>query len=112
MLEVLRQDYIRTARSKGLTDNVVFIRHALRKGLIPVITMAGFQLEGLLSGTVILESLFGLPGMGQGIVAGATFRDYPVIQSLALIMVAMTLFLNLIVDLSYTIIDPRIRYPG
>lgn len=110
MLEVLRQDYIRTARSKGLRDRIVFLRHALRNALIPVVTLAGLQLEGLLSGTVILEALFGLPGMGQGIVEGARLRDYPVIQSLTLLMVLIALSMNLFVDILYGYIDPRISY--
>jgi peptide/nickel transport system permease protein len=110
MLEVLRQDYIRTARSKGLREGMIFLRHALRNALIPVITLAGLQLEGLLSGTVILEALFGLPGMGQGIVEAAQLRDYPVIQSLTLLMVLIAMGLNLFVDLLYAYIDPRISF--
>ena len=110
MLEVLRQDYIRTARSKGLRERVILVRHALRNALIPVITLAGFQLEGLLSGTVILEALFGLPGMGQGIVESAKLRDYPVIQSLTMLMVFVAISMNLLVDILYAYIDPRISY--
>jgi peptide/nickel transport system permease protein len=110
VLEVLRQDYIRTARSKGLREFVVFGRHALRNALIPVITVGGLYLGALLSGTVILEALFGLPGMGQGIVQAASNRDYPVIQSLTLLMVFFMLIINLAVDLLYVVIDPRISY--
>ena len=110
MLEVLRQDYVRTARSKGLRERIVIARHTLRNAMIPVITVAGLQLEGLLSGTVILESIFGIPGLGQGIVLGATTRDYPVIQSLTMLLVLTALSINLIVDLVYGFVDPRIKY--
>ena len=110
MLEVLRQDYIRTARSKGLIDGTVLWRHALRNALIPVTTLTGLQLASLLSGTVILESIFGLPGMGQGIVLAANARDYPVVQSMAMFLVVAMLTLNLLIDLLYAFIDPRIKY--
>jgi peptide/nickel transport system permease protein len=110
MLEVLNQDFVRTARSKGLVEHVVVARHALRNALIPVLTLSGLQLAGLLGGTVVLESIFGLPGLGQGIVLAANSRDYPVIQSLAMLLVFMMLCLNLLVDLCYAAIDPRISY--
>lgn len=110
MLEVLRQDYIRTARSKGLRDSIVLWRHALRNAVIPVVTLGGLLIGGLLSGTVILEAIFGLPGIGQGIVQSATLRDYPVIQSLAMFLVVIMLSLNLIIDIVYAYIDPRITY--
>ncbi len=110
VLEVLRQDYVRTARSKGLHEVVVLGRHVLRNALIPVITVAGFYLSFLLSGSLILENIFGIPGVGQGIIAGARERDYPVIQSLTLLLVFFLLGINLIVDLLYKIIDPRIDF--
>ncbi len=110
MLEVFRQDYIRTARSKGLTEQIVVLRHVLRNALIPVVTLAGLQIDGLLSGSVILENLFGVPGIGQGIVHAATERDYPVIQSLTMLLVLLTLGLNLLVDFVYSFVDPRIKY--
>jgi peptide/nickel transport system permease protein len=110
VLEVMPLEYIRTARSKGLSSKIVVWRHVLRNALIPVITLAGLQLAALLSGTVILESIFGLPGIGQGIVLGAQTRDYPVVQSLAMVLVFMMLGVNLIVDLAYGWIDPRISY--
>ena len=110
VLEVMPQDYIRTARSKGLSSSIVVSRHVLRNALIPVITLAGLQLAALLSGTVILESIFGLPGIGQGIVMGAQTRDYPVVQSLAMLLVFLMLSVNLVVDLVYGLIDPRISY--
>ena len=110
ILETLRQDYIRTARSKGLTEVVILGRHALRNALIPVVTVAGVYLGALLSGSLILENIFGIPGIGQGIVASATQRDYPVIQSLTLLMVFFVLAINLLVDTLYAVIDPRISY--
>jgi peptide/nickel transport system permease protein len=110
LLEVLRQDYIRTAWSKGLSQRVVISRHALRNALIPVITLAGLQLGNLLNGSLILENIFGIPGIGQGIVESATARDYPVIQSLSFFTVALMLSLNLITDLVYSLVDPRISY--
>jgi peptide/nickel transport system permease protein len=110
MLEVLRQDYVRTARAKGLIEQVVVSKHALQNALIPVLTLSGLQLAGLLGGTVILESIFGMPGIGQGIVLAANTRDYPVIQTLAMLLVFMMLCLNLLVDLCYAAIDPRISY--
>ncbi len=110
MLEVLRQDYVRTAQAKGLTTAVVVSRHALRNALMPVITLSGLQLAGLLGGTVILETIFSLPGLGQGIVLAASTRDYPVIQGLVMLLVFIMLSLNLIVDSLYAFIDPRISY--
>jgi ABC-type dipeptide/oligopeptide/nickel transport system permease component len=110
MLEVLNQDFVRTARAKGLVEHVIVSRHALRNALIPVLTLSGLQLAGLLGGTVVLESIFGLPGLGQGIVLAANSRDYPVIQTLAMLLVFMMLCLNLLVDLCYAAIDPRISY--
>ena len=110
VLEVMPMEYIRTAWSKGLSSKIVVWRHVLRNALIPVVTLAGLQLAALLSGTVILESIFGLPGIGQGIVLGAQTRDYPVVQSLAMVLVFLMLGVNLIVDLVYGWIDPRISY--
>ena len=110
VLEVLRQDYVRTARSKGLHEVVVMSRHVLRNALIPVITVGGFYLSFLLSGSLILENIFGIPGIGQGIIHGATERDYPVIQSLTLLLVFFLLAVNLLVDLLYKLVDPRIDY--
>ena len=110
MLEVLRQDYVRTARSKGLAEQIVVYRHALRNAFIPVVTLGGLQLVSLLSGTVILESIFSIPGIGQAIVIAATQRDYPVIQSLTMLLVFMMLTLHIIVDVVYGIVDPRIKF--
>jgi len=110
MLEVLRQDYVRTAYSKGLATRTVLWRHALRNALIPVVTLTGTYLGTLLGGTVILESIFSIPGMGQGILRAAWVRDYPVVQSLAMLLVVMALVLNLLTDIIYVFIDPRIKY--
>ena len=110
VLEVLRQDYVRTARSRGLHEVVILGRHVLRNALIPVVTVGGFYLSFLVSGSLILENIFGIPGIGQGLIAGATDRDYPVIQSLTLLLVFFLLSVNLLVDLLYKIIDPRIDY--
>ncbi len=110
MLEVLRQDYIRTARSKGLAEGSVLWRHGLRNALIPVLTLAGLYVGTLVGGTVILEAVFGLPGVGQAIIEAAAFRDYAVIQSLTMVVVFMMLSINLAVDIAYAFIDPRISY--
>ena len=110
MLEALSQTYITTARSKGLPESAVVVRHALRNALIPAITMLGLQFGSLLSGALILETIFGLPGIGRGLVQAALARDYPVIQSLASLLVFLSLVVNLVVDTTYARIDPRISH--
>ena len=110
VLEVLRQDYIRTAYSKGLGTRTIMIRHVVRNALIPVVTLAALHADAQISGSVILENIFGVPGVGQGIVKAMFERDYPVIQALAMALVTFALTLNLIVDISYAFIDPRIKY--
>jgi peptide/nickel transport system permease protein len=110
MLEVIRQDFVRTARAKGLSEPVVVMKHALRNGLIPVITLLGLYLPLLFSGTVFIESVFAWPGMGKLIVDGISQRDYPVIMGASLIFANMVVIGNLIADLLYAIVDPRIRY--
>ena len=110
MLEILRQDYIRTARSKGLSERLVLWRHALGNALIPIITIAGLYVEAVLSGSLIQENIWGVPGIGQGIVAAAKNRDYPVIQSMTMLLVFFALTVNLVVDMIYAIVDPRISY--
>lgn len=109
-LEILRQDFIRTARAKGLPERLVVSGHVVRNALIPVITVASLQLGAVLSGAIILESIFGLPGLGRGVVSAVTARDYPVIQSLAMLLVFLILGVNLVVDIVYGLIDPRISY--
>jgi peptide/nickel transport system permease protein len=110
MLEVLRQDYVRTARAKGLREHSVLLRHALRNTLIPIITVLGLQLPIIVGGTVIIESIWLLPGMGRYLVDSVNHLDYPVVQSVNLIAATVVVFSNLLVDLSYGIVDPRIRY--
>ena len=110
MLEVMREDYIRTARAKGLSEIIVIIRHALKNALIPVVTIIGMQLTLLVAGTVIMESIFSLPGMGRYLLSAITQRDYPVIQGINLIICSVIITMNLVVDLTYGFLDPRIRY--
>jgi HAE1 family hydrophobic/amphiphilic exporter-1 len=110
MLEVLRQDYVRTAWSKGLTEEVVVLKHALRNAVIPVLTILGIQLAQIAGSTVIIESIFGLPGIGKFLLDAISLRDYPVVQGINLCLGALVIGLNLVVDLIYALIDPRIRY--
>jgi peptide/nickel transport system permease protein len=110
MLEVLRQDYIRTAWSKGLRERAVIFRHALKNAMIPVITVIGLQIGFLLGGSVITEQIFSLPGMGRLLVESLTFRDYPVIQGINFIVASWIILINLCIDLTYGYLDPRIRF--
>ena len=110
LLEVLGEDYVRTARAKGLSENIVIWRHAVRNALLPIVTIAGFQIGGLLSGTVVIETVFNIPGVGQGLVRGLNSRDLPLIQAYILYFAVMALTVNLLVDLTYAWLDPRIRY--
>ena len=110
MLEVLRQDYVRTARAKGLRERVIIIRHALRNAIIPVVTVLGVQVPVLLGGTVILEYIFSIPGMGSWYLSSIQQRDYPVVQAIVLLTAVSVVLSNLIVDMTYSFIDPRIRY--
>jgi peptide/nickel transport system permease protein len=110
MLEVLRQDYIRTAWAKGLKEKVVIMRHALKNALIPVVTVFGISLPILIGGTVIVEQIFVLPGMGNLMFDAIQQRDYPIITGLMLIIGSVVLVINLLVDLSYGFLDPKIRY--
>jgi len=110
MLEVLRQDFVRTAAAKGLTDRAVVLRHALKNAFIPVLTLLGLQVSILVGGTVVLESVFVLPGMGRYLLEAVQYRDYPVIQGLNLIFATVIILANLVVDLLYGWLDPRVRY--
>ena len=110
MLEVLRQDYIRTARSKGLMERVVIIRHALRNALIPVITVIGLGIPGLVGGSVIIEAVYSIPGMGRYYLSSIQQLDFPVVQAINLVSALVVLFGNLVVDISYSWLNPRIRY--
>ena len=110
MLEVLNSDYIRTARAKGLVETRVVLKHALNNALIPIITVAGFEIGGLLGGAVITENIFSLSGMGAMTITAIFNRDYPVIQGTVLFISLTYLFVNIIVDVMYAYVDPRIRY--
>ena len=110
MLEVLRQDYIRTAWSKGLRERVVVIRHALKNAFIPVITLIGLQLPILIGGSVIIEQIFNLPGVGLLLLESVFNRDYPLVTAIMLIIAALVLLINLAVDLTYGYLDPRVKY--
>ncbi len=110
VLEVLREDYVRTAWAKGLGGRIVVYKHALKNALIPVVTIVGGQLGTLLAGTVIVETIFALPGMGRLTVEAILFRDYPVVQTNVMLVAATLVTLNLVVDLTYAWLDPRIRY--
>lgn len=110
MLEVLRQDYVRTARSKGLRERAVILRHALKNALLPVWTVIGLRIAFLIGGTVIIESIFALPGMGTLLLDAIRARDWPVIQGINIVFTAWVLIINLVVDVGYGWIDPRIRF--
>ena len=110
MLEVLRQDYIRTAWSKGLKERVVVLRHTVKNALIPVVTLVGLQFPLLIGGSVILEQIFVLPGIGRMFVEALDHRDYPVVSAINLVFATAVLVINLIIDLLYAFLDPRVRY--
>jgi len=110
LLEVLNRFYVRTARAKGLGEPAVILKHALRNGLIPVVTIVGLQFGTLLGGTVIIEQIFSLPGIGRYALEGINLRDYPVIQGAVLAIALAFVFVNVVVDFCYGFLDPRIRY--
>ena len=110
MLEVLREDYIRTARSKGLKEFIVVSRHALKNAFLPVITVSGWQFSRLIGGAVLIEIIFRIPGMGIMMVDSISHRDFPIIQAFLMTVAALVLLLNLLVDLSYGWLDPKVRY--
>jgi peptide/nickel transport system permease protein len=110
LLEVLAQDYIRTARAKGLAGYIVVIRHGLRNSLLPVVTVLGLQFITLLGGTVIIEQIFALPGLGRMALTGIRAFDFPVIQGFVLFIGVVVVGGNLVVDMMYGLLDPRIRY--
>jgi peptide/nickel transport system permease protein len=112
MLEVVRQDYIQSARAKGLSEETVIGKHALRNALLPVVTILGLSLPGLVGGSVIIEYIFAIPGMGQLMVQAVYMRDYPVIMGNLVIVATLTLLANLLADVAYGLIDPRIRVGG
>ena len=112
MIEVLSADYVRTARAKGLAQRAVVVRHALRNGLIPVVTILGLQMGALMGGAVVTEQIFVLPGFGRLIVEAVFTRDYPVVQGVVLITASSYVLINLLVDISYSLLNPRIRIRG
>ncbi|MDE0026166.1 MAG: ABC transporter permease [Spirochaetaceae bacterium] len=110
MLEVLRQDFIRTAWSKGLKETVVVVRHAIKNALIPVVSLVGLQLPILVGGSVIMENIFNLPGLGRLMVHALSDRDYPVVSGINLFFATGVVGINLLIDLVYAVVDPRVRY--
>jgi len=112
MIEVLSADYVRTARAKGLPSRQVVLRHAVRNGLIPAVTILGLQLGALISGAVVTEQIFVVPGFGRLIVEAVFTRDYPLVQGVVLVTAAAYILINLLVDVSYSVLDPRIRVGG
>jgi peptide/nickel transport system permease protein len=110
VLEVLREDYVRTARAKGAQERVVVLKHALKNALLPVITIIGIELLVLFGGLIVVETVFTIPGIGRFLVDAITHRDYPSIQALVFVFAAFVLVINLLVDIVYAILDPRIRY--
>ncbi len=110
MLETLREDYVRTARAKGQKESIVMFRHAFKNSLIQIVTILGLQIGGLLSGSVITETIFSIPGMGRLLVDSIGYRDYPAIQGLLMIFALQYVLINLVVDLLYGVINPKIRY--
>jgi peptide/nickel transport system permease protein len=112
MIEVLSADYVRTARAKGLAQRTVVLRHALRNGLIPVVTILGLQTGALMGGAVVTEQIFVLPGFGRLIVEAVFTRDYPIVQGVVLLTASSYVLVNLLVDVSYSVLNPRIRIRG
>jgi peptide/nickel transport system permease protein len=109
LLEVLGQDYVRTARAKGLVERLVLVKHAFRNALIPIVTIIGLETGGLLSGAVLTETVFALPGVGTAMVQSIFARDYPVVQGFTLVIAIIFVVVNLVIDISYAYLDPRIR---
>ena len=112
MLDILGEDYVRTARAKGLSESVVLIKHVLRNAMVPIVTVLGLTLALMIGGTVVTETVFNLPGVGNLVVRAVLRRDYPVIQGALLVIAAIYVFINLAIDLLYTVVDPRIRLEG
>ena len=110
VLETLREDYVRTARAKGLADWTLLMRHVLKNAMLPVITLSGLSFAGLLGGAVAVERAFGFPGLGSALAQGAVERDWMMVQNLTLLFAVTFVFINLLIDILYAWIDPRIRY--
>lgn len=112
ILEVIRQDHVRTARAKGLSEKTVIVRHTFKLALIPVVTVLGGQIANVITGTVVVEQVFGLPGSGRLLIEAINQRDYTLIQAMVMMIAVIVLAMNLLVDISYAWLDPRIRYGG
>jgi peptide/nickel transport system permease protein len=110
MLEVMRQDYIRTARSKGASDNSVNYHHALRNAVLPVVTIIGIEAAFLIGGLIVTETVFNIPGVARYLVESILWRDYPIVQNLVMFIAVITVLVNFIVDMLYAVLDPRIKY--
>jgi peptide/nickel transport system permease protein len=110
MLEILRQDYVRTARAKGLKENRVTLRHALRNAAIPILTVVGNTMAVLMGGAIVTETVFNIPGLGRLVIQSVLRRDYPLLQGAVLFIAAVYVLINLVVDLVYAVVDPRIRF--
>jgi peptide/nickel transport system permease protein len=110
MLDVLNDDYVRTARSKGMSEVRVVMKHAFKNALIPILTVIGLTAALLISGAVVTETVFGLPGVGSLVVSAVLRRDYPVIQGALLVIAALYVLINFLIDMTYLVIDPRVRY--
>jgi len=110
ILQVIREDYIQTARAKGVRESIVLIKHCLRNALIPVVTIAGPSFAAIMTGSMIVERIFAIPGIGKYYVTSVGNRDYPVVMAMTLIFALAVVIMNLLVDVSYGILDPRIRY--
>jgi peptide/nickel transport system permease protein len=110
MLDVLGQDYVRTARAKGLRETAVVLRHALRNAMLPVVTVVGLQVGSLLAGAIMTETIFAWPGIGKWVFDAISGRDYPIVQSVTLVITLIFVVINLLVDVSYAFLNPRIRY--
>jgi len=109
MLDALRQEYIKTAKAKGVSESALIFKHALKNALIPIITLSGIQLGYLIGGTIVIENLFALPGLGRLLLQAVNERDYPVVQSIVLFVAIMVVLLNILVDFIYTLVDPRVE---
>ena len=112
MLEVVAQDFVRTARAKGVRESSVVVKHVLRNALIPVVTLLGLQISTALGGSVIIEQLFALPGLGKLLLDAINQRDYPIVQGVTIVISFWVVLVNLAIDLSYGFLDPRIRLGG
>src|SRR5690606_38502168 len=112
MLEVLRQDYIRTARAKGATTRAVNYDHALRNAVLPVVTIIGIEAAFLIGGLIVTETVFNIPGVARFLVEAIRWRDYPIVQNLVMLIAVVTVVVNFIVDMAYVVLDPRIKYEG